>query len=611
VQLRLEEQARAIALLTALVSSSRELIEAKDFEAGVLAWLGHLGLATDAIRATFYDFVVHEESGLKTWRMLKEWVREGVGNNIPMSFSEPYVIDPRGDAGALADWMTKDVVIMHVDEVSSICREMMEQQGHATSVGLPFRVNGVPWGAVSLDFLKRREPSDDDRALLRIAADSFATVLASRQAHEAALREREARAEAAERSNRELQRRDALLKAVAEGTRAFLQDPNFQDDLPRTFAKIGSAIGIHRIIYLEERGSGKNAAHHVASEWTAPGFDTHADHGLSVMPNDLVPSFDIPLRRGESVWSTLRELPDEAARIAFARLGVKSTGCVPIFVEGRYHGAICFDDCEEERVWNEAEITSLTALANSVAAALGRCRSELRALRAETEQAAERARGEHARQTAVQEERTRLAGVIHDTLAQGFVGVLLQLEAAEEARTRGLDELAEAQTEKARDLARFGLAEARRSALAIYPLGEAHNALEAALQNLAERVFVPDRFRCDFRRIGEPRPLGREVGEVLLRLANEGINNALRHGRASRILVELTHSSDATELHVIDNGKWRPCRPDQAGLGLRGLRDEIGRLGGTLNVGPRDTGGTVLAARLELARLPLSAPAQP
>ncbi|MCC5841333.1 MAG: GAF domain-containing sensor histidine kinase [Opitutales bacterium] len=600
---RHDEKTRAVNMLSSIVTSSRELIEAEDFEAGVLRWLGHFGRAAGADRATLFDFCTHEESGLPTWRMFKEWVRQGVANSISVSFEHPYVIDPRGDEQNLASRMDQKLVVVQTESAVGKTRECLDHQGIATIIALPFSVANSPWGAIGLDFLTRRDPSEADLAVLRTAADTFATVLKSRQANEAAIREREARLAAAERDNRILRRHEALLEAVSHTSRIFLRNPNYMDVLPEAFARIAAAIDIHRVVYFAEcPAADGRMAHHVRHEWNAPGMLSHAETDLNVIYNELAPSFVSRLHNGYPVWSTFDEY-HEAIKTAWVLLEVKSNGCVPIMVHGHYHGAITFNDCLNQRTWSEAEIATLSTAANALASAIERQIYEERA-RAEAEaKIAERKRAEADRREAVLAERTRLAGVIHDTLAQGFVGVLLQLEAAEEARQRGREANAEGQTEKARELARFGLTEARRSALAIRPLGGEHDALEQALQSLAERVFIAGRLRCDFERKGEPRHLPGAHAEALLSIANEGINNALRHGGASHIRICLKHNADSVELCIRDNGRWRQPERANSGLGLPSMRENITHLQGCLAI---ETGknGTTLRATLPVSRHP-------
>src|SRR5207244_9968279 len=133
---------------------------------------------------------------------------------------------------------------------------------------------------------------------------------------------------------------------------------------------------------------------------------------------------------------------------------------------------------------------------------------------------------EEARQTAVLEERTRMAGEIHDGLGQAFTGILLQLGALEllladrSAQERGL-------LESARDLARDGLTEARRSAHALRPQALEQMDLAAALQRLTAQLSSDPSTALTFRLHGEARALRPDVADHLLRIGQEALANDL------------------------------------------------------------------------------------
>jgi signal transduction histidine kinase len=96
------------------------------------------------------------------------------------------------------------------------------------------------------------------------------------------------------------------------------------------------------------------------------------------------------------------------------------------------------------------------------------------------------------------EQKTRLAGEIHDSLAQSFTGITMQLEMAKEFMT-GKDNDALFYIERASDLARFRLAEASCSVLDLQPGVAQDSGLIESLQRLVHRSNIPDRLRCTFR----------------------------------------------------------------------------------------------------------------
>jgi signal transduction histidine kinase len=140
-----------------------------------------------------------------------------------------------------------------------------------------------------------------------------------------------------------------------------------------------------------------------------------------------------------------------------------------------------------------------------------------------------------ARQSAVLEERNRLAGEIHGTLAQSFAGICMHLAVATEEMPATSKETLD-HVERATDLARFGLSEARRSAFCLRSNIIEESGLVESLKMLVERSNINGRLRCTFRSDGvREEILAAQVQQDLLRIAQEAISNALRHAQPTII----------------------------------------------------------------------------
>lgn len=107
---------------------------------------------------------------------------------------------------------------------------------------------------------------------------------------------------------------------------------------------------------------------------------------------------------------------------------------------------------------------------------------------------------------------------------------------------------------------------------------------------------------------GEPRPVPLLVDVALYRVVQEALTNVRKHaGRAAEATVRLRFSDDAVEVEISDDGMVQrlaaPARSGGSGLGLRGMRERIGAVGGEISAGRRERGGFMVRARVPLAGL--------
>lgn len=204
---------------------------------------------------------------------------------------------------------------------------------------------------------------------------------------------------------------------------------------------------------------------------------------------------------------------------------------------------------------------------------------------------------DEARRLAVLEERNRLAREMHDSLAQGLVGVVLKLEAAEETVASDPAQAVPV-VRTVREMVRGVLDEARRSLQALRPRLLDHADLGAALERLGGEIGSQTQAAVRVSVRGRPRSLGRDVEENLLRLAQEALQNAVRHAHARRIQVELSFEGRGARLRVEDDGRgFDPAVRRLAGLGLDIMRERAERVGGRLEVETAPGRGTRVQVR--------------
>jgi len=206
------------------------------------------------------------------------------------------------------------------------------------------------------------------------------------------------------------------------------------------------------------------------------------------------------------------------------------------------------------------------------------------------------------RETAMLEERTRLARDIHDTLAQGLTGIVVQLGAAQRALAVAPDESRE-HLALAQRMARESLAEARRSVWNLRAPALDRGDLVDALRSVAVRPLGSD-VAVTFELAGEPWPLTTAIESTLLRVAQEALANVARHSQATEARLALIYTADSVQLSLSDNGVgFDPQAAAEDGItpgpwggfGLIGMRERVAALGGSLAVTSHD-GVQVLAA---------------
>jgi signal transduction histidine kinase/PAS domain-containing protein len=277
----------------------------------------------------------------------------------------------------------------------------------------------------------------------------------------------------------------------------------------------------------------------------------------------------------------------EGLRDYLLGLEIRTGLIIPLISGSQMHGLLAFYFLQE-RDFTSEELEIARALATQASLAIHLTRL-----------------AKTARQSAVLEERNRLAGEIHDSLAQSFAGISMQLFAAQEViQTMAMDDSSLGYIERANDLARFGLAEARRSALSLRSDVIEESGLIEALQMLVERSNIPGRLRCNFRSNGiRKESLPHHVQHDFLRIAQEAISNALRHAKPTVISVNLRLDSQNLVLEIRDNGSGidNTRMENGEGLGLGNMRNRVKSLGAELDIRTAAGRGTSIIVRLPIS----------
>jgi signal transduction histidine kinase len=196
-------------------------------------------------------------------------------------------------------------------------------------------------------------------------------------------------------------------------------------------------------------------------------------------------------------------------------------------------------------------------------------------------------------ETGVAAERERLAGEIHDTLAQGFTSIITLAQAAESELGRD-----EAQVRKHLELAlrtaRENLAESRALVAALAPAELTESSVADALRRQADRLTEETGIVAKLVVQGDRRPLPTSVDVVLLRTVQESLANVRKHAQASSVEIVLSYQDTSVVLLVTDDGVGFDPGSDSHGFGLRGMRSRVGHIGGSVSVTSAPGAGTTV-----------------
>ena len=211
------------------------------------------------------------------------------------------------------------------------------------------------------------------------------------------------------------------------------------------------------------------------------------------------------------------------------------------------------------------------------------------------------ARIHHARYRAVAEERASISRDIHDTLAQGFAGITLQLEAAEQTIERD-PQRARAFLQEALHLVRHSRNESHLS-IEILRSSSRTDRLDALISRCIIQMKAASGSAIELQLAGEPTPLNYNLINQLFRIVQEALANAVRHAGATKIAVRIFYEKPGLRIEVEDNGRgFDPAGipgPDRGNFGLTGMRERAAAIGSQLQL-RSGAGGTLIRVMVTL-----------
>ena len=197
------------------------------------------------------------------------------------------------------------------------------------------------------------------------------------------------------------------------------------------------------------------------------------------------------------------------------------------------------------------------------------------------------------------QERNRLARELHDTLAHTLSSSSVQLEAIKALFDRNPAE-AKKMLSKTLENTKNGLAETRRALIDLRSSELEAYGLTQAIKNVVSSAADRAGFNAEFHLEKELDMLPEDITHCLYRCAQEAMENTLQHANAKKVSVNLKAEGDDVIMSIHDNGKgFDPQEPDKEHLGIRGMRERVEILGGTLVIESAKKLGTEIKVTLK------------
>lgn len=556
---------------TAILESLQILAEAGDFQrAGILKNVDAAG-----------------RPGKGYWSVLFEWAAVGFIQQKTTSFTTIawHDLDP---TNVFISQLSQGIVVDgRQDETEGEQAQMMETISARYTINAPILVDGIFWGVLAMDdCVTSRRRSDGERSAILAAAQMIGLAIDHRDVRQQQTRlerqltiERETiaieRAEMIERVNQALRR----------CARRLLRAKDVPSVIAETIAAAGDVFSRGSIVY-----SGLVVFNRAEACFELKVAQRAAEGGTFNEAQDR-PTWDL-MAEGDP-WDNISsrdyccvQIDDydwlhEFIREACVALGSRTVVLMRLQSDDHPQGYLFFAQANSACPANES-MWLCQALAAQVSLSL-----EIERLTSDSSH------------MAVAEERNRMAREIHDTLAQGFLGIILQLNAAQ----KHFDDLDYVRTaiENSIHLARDNLQEARRSVRMLRGHVSQSRDILPELQNMIRQyealsrrsiLFVSNMVSCELSPVD---------GETVLRVAGEAIGNAVRHSQANQIDVVLHDEDRVIHLQVRDDGVGLPTAlPECSHFGIVGMRERAEIAGGTLVVTSSPNAGTVVNLQLPI-----------
>jgi PAS domain S-box-containing protein len=497
-------------------------------------------------------------------------LRYGAAPNLPKAYIDAIdgsVIGPAVGSCGTAAYRAKPVIVSDIatDPLWTNYRDIALPHGLRACWSTPILSSeGKVLGTFAIYYREPRAPTPQQLEIIEQITDLASIALERRRAEEAL------------RASEQVAR--GQVEALVQSLDILATAPPPEKFIGQMLSTIGRFLNAQNVILwlLDEATNsvvlraGTEGTNLVAVEKEHPlvtnPMSWKENEGLQEMLFTGVPQACEDIETDPRISNTLRDY--------FRANGTKKFLTIPTLVGGRVNGFIGIRHGDRPR-YRPEEIELAQALAHQAMFAI------------QLNQFAEQSQ-----QAAVLQERNRMARDIHDTLAQGLTGVIVQLQAAEDATSRGYKEETRNHLQNAQALARHGLNEARRSVRALRPQALEESTFWEALKGLIKSATAGTSLQTEFQVRGEMRELPPMAQENLLHIGQEALTNTLKYAHATRFETRLNFKAKEVRLELHDNGNGFKANERHDGFGLTGMRERAEQMNGILKVAAARGKGT-------------------
>ncbi len=448
---------------------------------------------------------------------------------------------------------------------------------------VPIRAGGQSIGALLLHMAAGHEHTLPEDEFLQAVAHTLAGIVERKRAEEALLeREQQLREmyghleDKVVARTREIEQR----RRVAESLRGMITVLN--SDLPPDEV-------LEHIVTEASQLLGSDASAIYRSEGLGGAFCTQTVQGSSaevIGSVDLPPELSQVLRRGKLVLvPDVLAPPGDTPSPSFLEHLVASFRtllAVPLIVKGEVYGGLVLYYTQPRTV-SEEEADLAVAFADQAALAIENARLR-----------------QQAREAAVMEERARLARELHDSVTQALFSITLLAEAGQRLAGAGNLERVSNYLGRLVEMSQQSLKEMRLLVYELRPLALQRERLVGALQQRLDAVEA--RAGVEARLLVEGSiQIPPAVEEDLYRIAEQALNNALKHAEATKMVVQIRAGDGRLSVEVADNGRgFDPATArDRGGQGLTSMQERAARISGVLVVNSVPGQGTTVRVELQ------------